>query len=323
MQGDGNLVLYGPSGALWSTSTHGAGNWAVMQGDGNLVVYTSGGRAVWNSGTDRMGPSSLQVQNDGNLVIYKDGYPTWSRDSGPLFHKLGNGSRLNAGGSRISLDRRYTLIMQGDGNLVLYGPSGAAWSSATSGSGNWAVMQGDGNLVVYTSGGKALWASGTGGQSGAELYVQGDGNLVLYRNRRAIWDRHSGGGNIGGGGSGGATGGAATVIQAATAKMHAPYVWGAKGPNSFDCSGLVQFAFAAAGRSVPAPASSQYNNCPNKIPYTQAQPGDLVFFGAGITHVGIYTGNGMMISALPQGGVQTSPVREFRDVRLPNVARYF
>ncbi|MEW1821577.1 NlpC/P60 family protein [Arthrobacter sp. NPDC080031] len=93
--------------------------------------------------------------------------------------------------------------------------------------------------------------------------------------------------------------------------MHAPDVWGAKGPNSFDCSGLVQFAFTAAGRSVPAPAGSQFNNCPNKVPYAQAQPGDFVFFGAGITHAGIYTGNGMMISVLPKGGVQASRVREF------------
>jgi hypothetical protein len=51
MQGDGNLVLYGPSGALWASSTSGAGNWAVMQGDGNLVVYNSASHPLWATGT--------------------------------------------------------------------------------------------------------------------------------------------------------------------------------------------------------------------------------------------------------------------------------
>ncbi len=79
MQGDGNLVLYGPSGrALWNSRTDGSGaDRAVMQGDGNLVVY-AGSRAVWNSRTDGRPNAFLAVQNDGNVVIYSNGKAVWA-----------------------------------------------------------------------------------------------------------------------------------------------------------------------------------------------------------------------------------------------------
>jgi len=77
MQGDGNLVLYGPSGALWASSTSGAGNRAVMQGDGNLVVYNSVSKPLWATGTAWAG-SALVVQNDSNLVMYSGSTPLWA-----------------------------------------------------------------------------------------------------------------------------------------------------------------------------------------------------------------------------------------------------
>lgn len=76
MQGtDGNLVLYGPSGALWATYTQGNPRaYAVMQGpDGNFVVYRQGGIAIWNSQTQGNPNAYLAMQGDGNVVIYRQG----------------------------------------------------------------------------------------------------------------------------------------------------------------------------------------------------------------------------------------------------------
>src|SRR5581483_7001928 len=72
LQTDGNVVLYGPSGALWSTGTYGRGTvYLVMQTDGNLVARDSNWGAVWASGTYGAGSSAhFVIQNDGNAVIY-------------------------------------------------------------------------------------------------------------------------------------------------------------------------------------------------------------------------------------------------------------
>ena len=79
LQGDGNLVLYGPSGAKWASNTVGNIAYEVtMQGDGNLVLYTGIGRALWASGTSGHNGAVLVVQNDGNLVIYSNGTPIWA-----------------------------------------------------------------------------------------------------------------------------------------------------------------------------------------------------------------------------------------------------
>ncbi|CAN5299253.1 hypothetical protein BH11PSE11_BH11PSE11_10890 [soil metagenome] len=79
MQGDGNLVVYGPSGSRWSSGTFSGGSWAAMQTDGNLVVYDSGGHAKWASGTNGRNGSRLVMQDDGNLVIYDaGGVARWS-----------------------------------------------------------------------------------------------------------------------------------------------------------------------------------------------------------------------------------------------------
>lgn len=81
MQSDGNLVLYGPTGALWSTQTQGtAAQNAVMQSDGNLVVYTSSS-AVWSSQTEGNPGASLSVQDDGNLVIYSGSSALWTSNT--------------------------------------------------------------------------------------------------------------------------------------------------------------------------------------------------------------------------------------------------
>ncbi|MBD9698519.1 peptidoglycan DD-metalloendopeptidase family protein [Flavimobilis sp. GY10621] len=72
MQGDGNLVLYGPAGAVWASGGSDASR-VVMQSDGNLVSYNDGGTARWSTGSWGSGGTRLSVQDDGNLVIYDAG----------------------------------------------------------------------------------------------------------------------------------------------------------------------------------------------------------------------------------------------------------
>jgi cell wall-associated NlpC family hydrolase len=95
---------------------------------------------------------------------------------------------------------------------------------------------------------------------------------------------------------------AAVVIAAARAELGKPYVYGAAGPSSFDCSGLTMWAFAAAGVSLPHNAAAQYGYGTH-IAESQLEPGDLVFFYSPISHVGIYIGNGLMIHAPTSGDV--------------------
>jgi cell wall-associated NlpC family hydrolase len=92
------------------------------------------------------------------------------------------------------------------------------------------------------------------------------------------------------------------VLSYARAQLGVPYEWGGDGPahdQGFDCSGLVQAAYAAAGIILPRTATDQYRAGKILPPGTPLQPGDLLFFGNPqfAHHVGIYIGNGMMIDA--------------------------
>ena len=98
----------------------------------------------------------------------------------------------------------------------------------------------------------------------------------------------------------------ATAIAFAASKLGAPYVWGGTGPYGYDCSGLVQAAYRAAGVQLPRVAQTQYDAGPLLPPLTSPAPGDLVFFGASATsvsHVGISIGAGAMIDAPRTGTV--------------------
>jgi cell wall-associated NlpC family hydrolase len=100
---------------------------------------------------------------------------------------------------------------------------------------------------------------------------------------------------------------AAAAVAYAQSQLGVPYQWGGETPGvAFDCSGLVQAAYAAAGITLPRVAQDQYNAGPPVPPGEALQPGDLVFFGtspADITHVGIVLGNGEMIDAPHTGAV--------------------
>jgi hypothetical protein len=94
----------------------------------------------------------------------------------------------------------------------------------------------------------------------------------------------------------------AAVIKAAKSRVGAPYLWGATGPDRFDCSGLVGFAFHYAGISVPRTAAQLWLSGPH-IASADARPGDLLFWSndpknpSFIDHVAIYLGSGLMVSA--------------------------
>lgn len=98
---------------------------------------------------------------------------------------------------------------------------------------------------------------------------------------------------------------AGQAVSFAYAQLGKPYVYGATGPNSYDCSGLVQAAWAAAGVSIPRSSYEQWAALPH-VPMSAIQPGDLIFFDAE-GHVGIYVGNNMIIDA-PQPGQSVEKV---------------
>jgi cell wall-associated NlpC family hydrolase len=98
------------------------------------------------------------------------------------------------------------------------------------------------------------------------------------------------------------------ALRAALTRRGYPYVWGAAGSTAFDCSGLVVWAFAQEGISLPHYTGSLWNSGMH-VSRADLEPGDLVFFFADISHVGIYIGNGLMVDAPSTGQlVQVQPV---------------
>jgi len=95
---------------------------------------------------------------------------------------------------------------------------------------------------------------------------------------------------------------AAAAVNPAKGQLGKPYVYGAAGPDSFDCSGLTMYAWRTGGVGLPHSAEMQYNAIAH-ISVSQLQPGDLVFFYTPIEHVGIYVGGGQMIEAPYTGAV--------------------
>lgn len=159
-------------------------------------------------------------------------------------------------------------------------------------------------------------ASAAAEQQALNAKVQGElSALVAEENaRRAAADaaraaeaaRNAGGGTGGGNGGGGGgtvrnppppTPGAGGAIQQAVSQVGAPYVWGAEGPNSYDCSGLVKWAYGRSGVSLPHYSGAMYAMT-TRISASQLQPGDLVFWGGGGSeHVAIYMGGNRLVHA--------------------------
>ncbi|WP_431032978.1 NlpC/P60 family protein [Streptomyces sp. P6-2-1] len=92
------------------------------------------------------------------------------------------------------------------------------------------------------------------------------------------------------------SGRAAAAVAAARSALGRPYVWGASGPGSFDCSGLMQWAWGQAGVGLPRTSQAQAG-AGQRVPLSQARPGDLVTFRSDASHVGMYVGGGQVIHA--------------------------
>jgi hypothetical protein len=173
LQGDGNLVVYGPAGPIWSSNTSGRGGDRItMQSDGNLVMYAGG--AVPFATNTRGGNPSLVLQNDGNLVVYTSAGPVWaSKDSSEravqwFYDHMGSGHREGqcelaveeAFGTRgryataranwIARQQQFPYGAAPRGGLVFY---------STSSAGHVAVSLGNGQVVSTSVGGRIGIAS--------------------------------------------------------------------------------------------------------------------------------------------------------------------
>jgi cell wall-associated NlpC family hydrolase len=96
----------------------------------------------------------------------------------------------------------------------------------------------------------------------------------------------------------------AAALLAAQSRIGTPYRYGGSGPDAFDCSGLVAYAYRQAGVALPRTAAQQYALA-RPVPRAELRPGDLVFFrwsGREVSHVGIYAGDGQFVHAPQTGG---------------------
>ncbi len=106
------------------------------------------------------------------------------------------------------------------------------------------------------------------------------------------------------------TSAALTAVQAALTRIGDPYVWGATGPDSFDCSGLMVWAYQQAGKTLPRSSEAQMASG-TPVDRNDLQPGDLIIYYPGASHVGMYVGDGYVIHASTFGvPVKVVPVDE-------------
>ncbi|MGW4576445.1 NlpC/P60 family protein [Streptomyces tendae] len=120
----------------------------------------------------------------------------------------------------------------------------------------------------------------------------------------------AGKGKGGGGAPGGGTqagGAAGKAVGFAMAQIGKPYVWGAVGPSSYDCSGLTSAAWAAAGHPIPRTSQAQWGGL-TRVSLSSARPGDLIIYYSDATHVGMYIGGGQIVHApRPGRNITTAP----------------
>ncbi|MET9916442.1 C40 family peptidase [Streptomyces sp. NPDC006435] len=104
------------------------------------------------------------------------------------------------------------------------------------------------------------------------------------------------------------SGAGAEAVAYAIGQIGKPYVWGAEGPDSFDCSGLTSQAWARAGLVIPRTSQEQWRQL-RKVPLNALRPGDLVIYFPKATHVALYIGNGLVVQApRPGSRVKVSPM---------------
>lgn len=94
--------------------------------------------------------------------------------------------------------------------------------------------------------------------------------------------------------------GSSDAVDAAMTRIGMPYSWGAVGPDSFDCSGLMVWAYQQMGKTIPRTSQAQLSGG-TPVPRDQLQPGDIIGFYPGVTHVGMYVGDGKIVHASTYG----------------------
>ncbi|MGP5497181.1 NlpC/P60 family protein [Corynebacterium flavescens] len=141
---------------------------------------------------------------------------------------------------------------------------------------------------------------------------------ALSPEQRALWESQFGGStkidlaSLGSGSS-------SAAVQAALTKLGAPYGWGAVGPDVFDCSGLMLWSYQQMGKSIPRTSQAQIAGG-TPVPVDQLQPGDIVGYYEGVTHVGMYIGDGQVVHASTYGvPVQVVPLNS---MPITGTARY-
>lgn len=128
---------------------------------------------------------------------------------------------------------------------------------------------------------------------------------LLYPDRSSAyaWGKRYGEAIIGDGtGYSSAGGGNSRAVTLAKSQLGKPYKWGATGPSSFDCSGLIYWVAKQMGKSIPR-TSREQSNYGTAVSKSALQPGDCVFFGSPVHHVGMYVGSGQYIHATQTGDV--------------------
>ncbi len=197
------------------------------------------------------------------------------------------------------------LVIPGAGPGSGAGSSGG--SPAASGATTYTVVAGDTLGAIAARFGTTVAAL-------ASLNHIADPNVIFVGERLVVGGSSSSSGRPGGGTPtpGGESAAAAEAVRVALAQVGKPYVYGGAGPASFDCSGLVMYAYAAAGVSLPHYTVSQYDDT-TRVSEAQLLAGDLVFYdnysGPQPGHVAIYIGNGQVVSANTTGtDVQTQSI---------------
>jgi cell wall-associated NlpC family hydrolase len=175
--------------------------------------------------------------------------------------------------------------------------SGTTGSTGSTGTGTATRSGSSSGSSSGDSGSTGTVGSGSGGSS------SGSGSSSSSGSGSGSGSGSSGGsasGSVGGSGSSSTSSAAATAVHWAYQELGKSYVWAASGPNHFDCSGLTMYVYQQAGIYLPHSSAAQYNSG-RHVSRSEMRPGDLVFFGSPIHHVGIYVGNGDMIES-PQAG---------------------
>jgi hypothetical protein len=167
MQSDGNFVVYGPTGSLWSSNTRGANSRLVMQSDGNLVIYSDSG-VLFSTNTAHRGGNRLIMQDDGNLVMY-GGSAVWaSKNPGERaiqWFSDNNGRTTHEGKCELAVENAF-------GTSGRYATARANWSARaqqqpytsaprgslvfyhTSAAGHVAISLGNGKVYSTSAGGR-------------------------------------------------------------------------------------------------------------------------------------------------------------------------